>query len=267
MITPNGRYLGRKPSRPDPNDLHFFEHHVAAMAIPIPPNFDLEPKLPPAFDQQALGSCTANAGCGMAAALWPGQVFSRLGLYYDTRMLEGTIDTDAGGMGRDVCKVMQKLGLMPEVDWPYDISKFTISPPAEADEDALKHRIKSYTRLVSALEMYACLASGFPFMLGITLFESFDSPELETTGVYPLPDPDNEQEIGGHEMLAVGYDRNFHQSKALQDSGYTADEVPNEMIKIRNSWGPKWGLNGYLWMPVNYLTNGSTGGDNFTCRC
>ena len=44
-----------------------------------------------------------------------------------------------------------------------------------------------------------------PFTFGFTVYESFESPEVATTGHAPLPEP-GEAEIGGYAVLAVGYD-------------------------------------------------------------
>jgi len=38
--------------------------------------------------------------------------------------------------------------------------------------------------------MRSCLADGFPFVFGFTVYESFESQEVAKTGVVPLPNPD-----------------------------------------------------------------------------
>ena len=52
----------------------------------------------------------------------------------------------------------------------------------------------------------------------------------------PLP-PRGEQLIGGHAVLAVGYD----------------DKI--QRFIVRNSWGTGWGIKGYYTMPYGYLTD------------
>ena len=68
----------------------------------IGPNVDLRSACPPVYDQGQLGSCTAN---GIAAAIGfdqmkqgVGDVFtpSRLFIYYNERVMEGTVQSDAG---------------------------------------------------------------------------------------------------------------------------------------------------------------------------
>jgi C1A family cysteine protease len=62
------------------------------------------------------------------------------------------------------------------------------------------------------------------------------SPEVAQTGKVPLP-PRGEQLIGGHAVLAVGY-----------------DDAEQSFI-VRNSWGTSWGIKGYCMMPYGYLTD------------
>ena len=64
--------------------------------------------------------------------LTPDFVPSRLFIYYNERVIEGTVDTDSGAQIRDGIKVVAKQGVPPETDWPYDIAKFADKPPAKA---------------------------------------------------------------------------------------------------------------------------------------
>jgi C1A family cysteine protease len=68
------------------------------------------------------------------------------------------------------------------------------------------------------------------------VYDSFESPEVASTGEVPMPGAD-EQLRGGHAVLAVGYD----------DS--------TQRFLVRNSWGDQWGDGGYFTMPYEYLTN------------
>ena len=70
---------------------------------------------------------------------------------------------------------------------------------------------------------------------GFSVYESFESQQVAETGVVPMPGPD-ERQLGGHEVLAVGY---------LEDH-------PDHVL-VRNSWGPDWGMGGYFLMPWAYL--------------
>ena len=220
--------LGWVPDLPDARDYMYSAPDT--VLTKMPKKVDLRGRnMPKVYDQGELGSCTANA---IGAAFEFGQVKqglkdfmpSRLFIYYNERAMEGTIDTDSGAMIRDGMKSVNKIGVCTEVTWPYDIPRFTEKPPKTAYTEAKKHQAQG------------CLAQGYPFVFGFAVYESFMSPDVAKTGQVPLP-PRGEQLIGGHAVLAVGYD----------------DSI-NSFI-VRNSWGQKWGMKCYCTMPYGYLTD------------
>jgi C1A family cysteine protease len=233
--------FGWTPDLPDARD--FLYSAPEAVLTKLPKKVDLRGgKMPKVYDQGELGSCTANA---IGAAFEFGQIKqgekdfmpSRLFIYYNERAMEGTIDTDSGAMIRDGMKSISKLGVCTEDTWPYVIPNFTQKPPAKAYTEAKKHQALVYRRVLGQLhQMQGCLAQGYPFVFGFSVYESFMSPDVAKTGKVPLP-PRGEQLIGGHAVLAVGYD----------------DSI--QSFIVRNSWGPKWGLKGYCEMPYGYLTD------------
>jgi C1A family cysteine protease len=240
------------PDLPDARD-HLYGAPMAVMAE-LPSQADLRPQCPAVYDQGQLGSCTANAiGAAiqfdrMKQQLSPDFVPSRLFIYYNERAMEGTIETDAGAQSRDGIKSVAKQGVCPETDWPYDISKFAVEPPKLDYEEALQNRAVSYSRLVQNLNLLkGCLASGFPFVFGFAVYESFETQAVARTGVVPMPSP-SEQALGGHAVLAVGYD----------DS--------TQRFIVRNSWGTGWGINGYFTMPYAYVIDSNLADDLWTIR-
>jgi C1A family cysteine protease len=232
--------FGWVPDLPDARD--FMYSAPEAVLTKLPTKADLRSKMPKIYDQGELGSCTANA-IGAAfefEQIKEGQTDftpSRLFIYYNERAMEGTIDTDSGAMIRDGIKSVAKVGVCTETTWPYDIPKFTEKPPKTAYTEAKKHQALIYRRVLGNLhQMQGCLASGLPFVFGFSVYESFMSPEVAKTGEVPLP-PRGEQLIGGHAVLAVGYD----------------DKI--QRFIVRNSWGTGWGVKGYYTMPYGYLTD------------
>jgi C1A family cysteine protease len=243
---------GWVPDLTDARD-HLFAAPIATMAA-LPASVDLRSKCPAVYDQGDLGSCTANAIAGavefdLLKEGKPDMMPSRLFVYYEERVIEHTVDSDAGARIRDGIKVVASLGVPPENDWPYNIAEFTQKPPQKAFTDATRHKVASYSRVIQDLtQMKSCLAMGVPFVFGFSVYESFESQEVAKTGVVPMPDLQKETLLGGHAVLAVGYD----------DS--------QQRFMVRNSWGPQWGMAGYFTMPYAYLMSRNLASDFWTCK-
>lgn len=238
---------GWVPDLPDQRD--FLYAAPTPIQRSIPSKMDLSDKCPPVFDQGQLGSCTANA---IGAAIEFDQkkrfVPSRLFIYYNERAMEGTIDSDSGAQIRDGIKSVATQGAPPERLWPYDISKFK-DPPSDAAVAAAKaDLVVLYQRLIQDLDtMRGCIASGYPFVFGFTVYQSFESAAVAKSGILGMP-KFSEQRVGGHAVLAVGYD----------DSKRT--------FLVRNSWGASWGKKGYFTIPYAYLTSPKLASDFWTIR-
>jgi C1A family cysteine protease len=240
--------FGWVPDLPDARD-HLYAAPPRYLTA-LPKQADLRDQCPEEiYDQGHLSSCTANAiACAFefellkqgAKSFTP----SRLFIYHNERVMEGTVDIDAGAMLRDGIKSVHKQGVCPEPEWTYDVARFTERPPQSCYDEALGHQVTSYQRIPRVLnQMKGCLASGHPFVFGFSAYESFESDEVARTGVVPMPDVANEQLVTGHAALAVGYD--------------DADQ----RFRVRNSWGEKWGDGGYFTMPYAYLTERSLSSD------
>jgi C1A family cysteine protease len=240
---------GWVPDLPDARD-HLYAAPPEFLTA-LPPQVDLRGQCPAVYDQGQLGSCTANAIAGAfefdllrqkAADFMP----SRLFIYYNERVMENTVQSDAGAQIRDGIKSVAKQGVCPESEWPYDIAKFADQPPAQCYTDALNHQVTSYQRVTQLLnQLKGCLAHGNPFVLGFTVYASFESDQVAQTGEVPMPAP-GEQQLGGHAVLAVGYD----------DS--------TQRFTVRNSWGAGWGMSGYFTLPYAYLIDRSLSSDFWT---
>ena len=240
------------PDLPDHRD-YLYAAPVERLAA-LPASIDLRSTCPPVYDQGQLGSCTANAIAGalefeqMKQQLTQIFIPARLFIYYNERVIEGTVNSDSGAMLRDGMKSVGTQGACPEDMWPYDIAKFQDQPTQECYQAALQHKAILYQKVVRDLnQMKGCLASGYPFVFGFTVYESFESQQVAQDGHVPMPQS-SEQELGGHAVLAVGYDDT------------------NQWFIVRNSWGGNWGMQGYFTMPYAYLTSQGLSSDFWTIR-
>lgn len=247
------RAFGWRPQLPDHRDKHFLKLPNFAVAA-LPPKIDLRDKCPAVYDQGALGSCTANAVGFLCEFGWMKQKKpnhfppSRLFIYYQERLLEGTVSIDAGAYIRDGIKVVNKNGFPPESLWPYVPSRFAQKPSALAYAEALKRQVLDYGYVGQSVdEMKTALAAGFPITIGFTVYQSFMTAAVASTGKVPMPGP-RERVLGGHAVAIVGY-----------------DDAAKCWI-VRNSWGSGWGDKGYFYMPYDYLTNRSLSSDLWIVR-
>ena len=219
----------------------------------LPAAVDLRPVCPPVYDQKRLNSCSSNATAAAVEfdlmrqrgkrVIFP----SRLFLFYNSRAIERTERSDEGVYIRDAIKAVALHGDCPESLWPYVEHRFATRPPRRCYESALKYRAVKYYRLHRNIDhMRACLASGYPFILGFLAHEKFLTV-VRRTGVLYKPKL-REKVIGKHAVLAAGYDDD------------------RRRFTVRNSWGPKFGLKGYFTMPYEYLLKRDLSADFWTIR-
>ncbi len=243
---------GWLPDLPDQRDLMYAAPRP--LLRKLAPKIDLTKQCPPVYDQGQLGSCTANAIGGAfefelrkqdkAKDFMP----SRLFIYYNEREIEHTVNSDSGAVIRDGIKSVNKLGVCPENMWPYNPAQLTSKPINSCYSDALNHQVTSYHRVLRNLnQMKGCLAEGYPFVFGFTVYESFESEAVAKSGKLNMPKK-NEAEVGGHAVMCVGY-----------------NDISKRFI-VRNSWGAAWGLNGYFTMPYDYLLTENLSDDFWTIR-
>lgn len=203
----------------------------------LPHRVDLRSKMPSIYDQGDLGSCTACALCGIVGYIDPVVKGSKLFVYYNTRLLANNVKYDTGASLEDGVASLQKYGVCQEKLWSYDIKKFSETPPQICYTKGLKNVALQVKNIRNDLnDMKSSLSNGWPFVVGIEVYSSFETLYVAQTGNVPMPSR-TDRYLGGHAVVCVGY-----------------DDTKKAFI-MRNSWGAEWGINGYFYLPYAYLTS------------
>jgi len=281
FVPARNRKYGWLPDRPDKRD----KLYAALPIDALPEKVSLRHLCSAVEDQGSLSSCVGNACAGMLEALenknsnttiittpaplslwgrflcaigWKKtgctivktvsetfQEVSRLFIYYNGRARDGLEKYDRGCYIRSALKSLNTLGYCWEPLWGYDYNRVNVKPELRCYEDAKPKVITEYRSLLTNAEMMTCLAEGYPFVIGLSIFTGFDSSKARLTGVIDMPKP-SEASLGGHAVLCVGYDRS------------------TKRFLMKNSWGEGWGDNGYFTIPFDYVAG--YGSDAWTIR-
>jgi hypothetical protein len=206
----------------------------------VPPEKDLSAWFPKPGVQGRQGSCgawaTAYAARAYYAARGRGQAprdtsdqFSPAFIYNQTKLGACAEGSRIG----DALKLMRNQGAASWPDFPYDPVDCTRQPDAAVAARAARFRIDDYER-VDADDLGRLkeqIAEGNPVIIG--MYVSPDFYRLKR-GIYNDLSPSG---IGrdGHAMVLVGY------------------SDPKQAFKVINSWGPRWGEDGFGWIAYDAL--------------
>ncbi len=259
---PKPKYgMGLIFDKPDPRD--YTLSHPKALPLPVTTvqtSMDLRQWDTPIMDQGQLGSCTANAVCGMVQ-FFQNHTFgkyvplSRLYLYKYTRMIMNT-DGDTGASLRDTMMALVFHGVPPETYWNYNINRFDEMPNWRGSEIFIANMADNFagTRYIRLdptgtpvdtilYNIKLCVNSYIPVVFGTLVWDNIFG--VNTQGDIPCPSK-GFQPAGAHAMMILGYDDDRN---CLPDGSKGA-------FLIRNSWSTAWGDKGYGWLPYKYLTEG-----------
>ncbi len=205
-------------------------------------------------NQGQLGSCSAFASTNFRSGLLvqagnPYQDFSALANYYQERVINGTVSTDSGATMQEAVQVLEQYGVMPDADWSYAnyLADWKLAPPADwiatlRLNPSNVFEIQQATVLADTLDS---LSNGNPVVFGFVVFPDMESAQVADNGLLPMPIIPTGQSpffgnIGGHMVVAIGY-----------------DQVSNQILCL-NQWGSGWGIKsptdlmGCFWMPYAY---------------
>jgi len=166
------------------------------------------------FDQGQLGSCTGNAACG-AKNTEP--------LYHSgsTHLIP-----ESGAV--DIYSLATRLDGMSDGYYPpTDTGSSGLAVSKAMKQEGM---IGKYSHAFDMAAALAALQAG-PVITGVAWYEGFDNPDAN--GLVKV----SGQIRGGHEIECLGY----------EPQGSNPDDA---LIKIANSWGTSWGVNGYFFWTV-----------------
>ncbi len=278
--TSSGRILGTGwiPSMPDLRDYTRAEPEILAMTKKLglgkkklklsPGNIDLKSWCSPVENQGNIGSCTAHAAMSVVE-YFQRRAFgkdkyingSRLFVYKTTRNLM-QVKGDTGAWLRTTMGALKLCGVPNEKYWPYSdrgdaAPHFDDEPTSFVYAIADNYEATRYfchdlmganrpgSKVLASIKEY--LVAGIPSMFGFYGFPSFGDSDVLGGIPYPCP---GEKAEWGHAIVAVGYDDN----KKITNT--QCNTTATGALLIRNSWGTKWGDDGYGWLPYDYVLSG-----------
>ncbi|MEI8394974.1 MAG: C1 family peptidase [Rhodospirillaceae bacterium] len=203
----------------------------------LPPSVDLSKDMPPVGSQGSQSSCVAWAasyglrgyyenklheGSGAAPSFSPSYVYNQI--------KERNKNCDVGTYIPDALNLMKRVGTVPLASFPYNPKECSRLPEPELASQARPYRIKDWKRLEPKRidDIKGQLYAGNPVVIGMQVNDEFH--KLRGEDIFS----DDNKDGGGHAMVVAGYDDR------------------RSAFKLFNSWGRKWGNNGYGW--VDYDT-------------
>lgn len=209
----------------------------------LPPRVDLRSYAGPIKDQGQEGSCTGHAGSSDVE--WQfrryrnqSPILSPADLYANELIKEGTFPNDDGAQPRTICQILNQVGVCEEGIDPYVAGQIE-KPSDTAAANAAQYKLGGYHRLTGLQDVLSCLgnATPWPVLVSFQVYESFESENVQDTGMMPVPNVNSEELLGGHEVICLGYD------------------LKAGLILCQNSWGPAWGQSGFFQMPFEVVNN------------
>jgi hypothetical protein len=204
-----------------------FGAHMAAELDPAKwQEIDLSWYKPPISDQGMTSSCVGH-GCraGMEMCwLQSGRPLQEFNAYFVYGLING--GRDAGAMISDGLNALKQYGICLKDDLPAGVM-FKNQFPQKAFDNAKRFRLVMAYQCPTFESICSAISLGFVCPLGIYVGNNF--AQVDANGVCPLPMGGG----GGHCILGVGL-------KKSATYGW--------LIKIQNSWGTRFGMNGYAYI-------------------
>lgn len=195
---------------------------------------DLRVMFGPSRNQGHRPTCLAFAASDTHAAIREGwRPLSCEYLFYQAQK-RANLPPDSGARLSSMLDALREAGQPEEAEWPYLSATpgSEWSPPAGIGSLFARNGRFSHPTVDDIIRL---LDDGRPALILMMLSAAFYRPSQEGF-VQPAPGEQPERDRR-HAVIAVGHG--------------TIDN--RRSILIRNSWGPRWGLDGYAWLTEAYL--------------
>ena len=169
--------------------------------------------------------------------------------------IKQTLTDDSGASMSAVVWAMQNSGELAEVSYPYTSTnviggtrgniaaaapyKFPLYPaaPKQTAPVQITYGGTPTSRTATLAVMINALATRHPIVLGISVYQSFESAAALSTGNIPMPGGARDRLLGGHAICLSGYD------------------TTTRRFFFPNSWGTSYGNRGMFTIPFDYVSN------------
>jgi hypothetical protein len=187
----------------------------------------------PRLDQGQTSSCVGHGGCTGMEYCWvqSGRPLNQFNPYFLYGLING--GRDAGAMISDALRALMGNGICQKDQLPAGVM-FKNRFPATAFENAKRFKLIKAYKCDTFEEICSAITLGFVVPLGIMVGNNF--PNVDNLGVAPLPNGGG----GGHCILGMGL-------KKSARYGW--------LIKIHNSWGRSFGINGCCYIHKGHFAS------------
>ena len=215
-------------------------------------NIDLSHDFTPIKNQGPVGACTTFAVTAVYEYILKkndrkDHDLSERFLYYNARESDNRLDKEGVAISTAINSIGEK-GICLEEKWPYSFTEYNTKPSEEAYLDAEARKVKKALNIVltgnqeeNRDALRSAIAEGYPVIISLNLFDAFD--HVGSDGMVPTPSPGDSLiqregfESTAHAMVACGFDDK------------------NQVFLVRNSWGERFGKDGYCYIPYAYICN------------